>query len=85
MKTFRIIMLILLVIPLYLLVDIKPTDPNPLWDDTREWYYLICGVPVIMMNYAIWFTPHIIDEFIAGYKKDFPPKSDKNTLYRCLC
>ena len=67
MKTFRIVLGILAVIPLALLMDaifIYPItdDPNSL----RELIFLVFGVPIIILNYWAWAYPRIIELYFFG-------------------
>lgn len=73
MKTFRIIVGILAIIPLALLVDILFFHPELNCDDCIQTYvYLIMGVPILIFNLWAWTAPELIEFIFFG--KDKPPQ-----------
>ena len=67
MKTLRIALGILLVIPLGLLtyrIFFVPVmhEPNAL----NEMAFLVLGVPILVFNYWIWFEPGMVEYSLWG-------------------
>ena len=70
MKTLRIMLGILMIIPLGLLVNNLIYaqvlyDPNSL----SELAYLVFGIPILIFNLWVWIYPEIIEIYFLG-KKD---------------
>jgi len=70
MKTIRIVLGILAIIPLALLADkmlfhITEYDEDPL----KTLTYLICGVPILFFNVWAWVYPEIIEFYFLGKTK----------------
>lgn len=88
MKTFRIALGILAIIPLALLMDhilIAPIsyDPNSL----REMAFMVFGVPILTLNYWAWGYPDIIEIYFRGNKgkdEETWPGSCSHTSGTCV-
>jgi hypothetical protein len=65
MKTFRIILGILAIIPISLIiasiVDPKLIMHNP----TFEWIFILVGIPVAVLNLWAWDAPQIIQKLFG--------------------
>jgi len=64
MKTFRIVVAILAIVPLALLIDLfffQLVDY-----EIGELLYLIVGVPILTLNYWAWFEPVVIELYFFG-------------------
>lgn len=62
MKTFRIVIGILTIIPLSLLADkliFHPTEYDE--DSIRTLVFMALGVPILILNLWAWINPEIID------------------------
>jgi hypothetical protein len=65
MKTIRIVLGVLAIIPITLLVDNAFFHPNNYGDDSLYLVaYYVFGVPILMFNYWVWFEPIIIERFL---------------------
>lgn len=67
MKTFRIVLGILAIIPLVLLADkisFHPTEYDE--DSLRTLAFLIIGVPILILNLWAWIHPEIMEFYFAG-------------------
>jgi len=70
MKTFRIVLGILTIIPIALLADkifFRPTDYDE--QSLRVLAYSVLGVPILIFNLWAWVYPEIIEFYFFG-KKD---------------
>lgn len=70
MKTFRIVAGILTVIPLGLLTyhlsfETTTYDPN----SVIEYVYLVLGVPILILNYWVWFESEMIEYYLSWKEK----------------
>ena len=71
MKTFRIVLGILAIIPVALLTDkllFHLTEYDE--DSLRTLAYLAFGVPILILNYWAWFVPEIIEVYFFGKKQN---------------
>jgi len=67
MKTFRIVLGILAIIPLALLADkilFRPAD----YDEhlLRTWVYWALGVPILILNFWAWGASKAIEHYFFG-------------------
>jgi len=70
MKTFRIVVGILAILPLALLVDKIFLHPYFYGEDSLgELLYLILGVPILTLNFWAWEYPEIIEFYFFGKDK----------------
>ena len=70
MKTFRIVLGILAIIPLVLLVDHIFIQTNDYEEASlKELAYMILGIPILILNLWAWIYPEIIEIYFLG-KKD---------------
>jgi hypothetical protein len=70
MKTLRIVLGILAIIPLALLADkilFRPTDYDE--QSLRTLGYSVIGAPILIFNVWAWIYPQIIDVYFLGNKK----------------
>ena len=60
MKTFRIVLGILAIVPFILLMDnvLHPASYGP--DSLGQLAYSVFGLPILTLNYWVWFEPTII-------------------------
>ena len=65
MKTFRIILGILAIIPLYMIVDslFHPANYGP--GTLGELLFPIFGIPVLIFNLWVWLYPEIIQSYFS--------------------
>ena len=70
MKSFRIVIGTLAIIPLALLMDnlLHPANYGP--GTLGELLYLIFGVPILIFNMWIWVDPEIIESYYSGKQQD---------------
>jgi hypothetical protein len=62
MKTIRIVLGVLSIIPLTLIIDNAFLHPNNYADDSLYLMaYYVFGIPILMFNYWAWFEPIIIE------------------------
>ena len=72
MKTFRIVLGVLAILPLVLLLDILFLHPERNCDACIETYiYMFLGLPSLIFNYWAWFEPEMIEFAFLGKEK--PP------------
>ena len=72
MKTFRIVLGILAILPLTLLVDSIFLHPYYYGEGSLgELLYLAIGVPILTLNFWAWTYPEIIEFYFFG--KDIKP------------
>jgi hypothetical protein len=67
MKTLRIVLGILTIIPLGLLADkifLRPTDYDE--QSLRGLAYSVVGVPILIFNIWAWVYPEIIEFYLFG-------------------
>jgi hypothetical protein len=67
MKTFRLILGILAIIPLALLADkllFHLTEYDE--DSLRTLAFMVLGVPILTLNYWAWIYPEIIEFYFFG-------------------
>lgn len=70
MKTFRIVVGVLAIIPLSLLVDNLFFHPQFYGEGSLgELVYLLIGVPVLILNFWAWSYPEIIEFTFLGMEK----------------
>ncbi len=70
MKTFRIVVGVLAVIPLALVIDILFFHPERNCDACIETYiYMLLGIPILIFNYWAWFEPEMIEFAFLGKEK----------------
>ena len=70
MKTFRIVLGILSIIPVTLLVDHIFIQPNYYVEASlKEMAYMILGIPILILNLWAWTYPHIIEVYFFGKKE----------------
>ncbi len=69
MKTFRIVLGILAVIPLALLMDKLFFRPELYCDNCLGTYaYMVLGVPILIFNIWAWIHPEILEASFLGKK-----------------
>jgi len=69
MKTFRIVLGILAIIPLALLADHIFIHPDYYGEDSlQQKVYMILGVPILTFNLWAWIFPEIIEFYFFGKK-----------------
>jgi hypothetical protein len=67
MKTFRLILGILALIPLALLTDAILLHPDSYGENSAgELIYLACGVPILILNLWAWGYPRLIEVLFLG-------------------
>jgi hypothetical protein len=67
-KTFRIVLGILAIIPIYLLVD-SVSQPATYGEVTLgELVYLFFGTPISTLNLWAWIEPEIIEQYFLRMK-----------------
>jgi hypothetical protein len=70
MKTFRIVVSALALIPLALLIEILFFYPELNCDACIETYAFIAfGVPILTLNFWAWVYPEIIEFYFFGKEK----------------
>lgn len=68
MKTFRIVLGILAIVPIYLLVD-SVSQPATYGEVTfGELVYLFLGTPISILNLWAWIEPEMIEHYFLGMK-----------------
>ena len=73
MKTFRIGVGILAVIPLALLIEVLFFHPELNCDACIETYaYMLFGIPILTLNFWAWNYPELIEVLFFGKEK--PPQ-----------
>ena len=71
MKTFRIVVSVLAVIPVALLVDALFLHPANYGEGSLgEMAYLVFGVPILILNMWAWIHPEIIEFYFFGKDKE---------------
>jgi hypothetical protein len=71
MKTFRIVLGILSIIPLTLLADKMFFGFTGYDEDSlRTLAFLIIGIPILILNLWIWIYPEIIEFYFLGNSKN---------------
>jgi hypothetical protein len=71
MKTFRIVLGILAIIPIALLADnilFHATQYTEHW--LRTLVFFVFGIPILILNLWAWTYPHIIEVYFFGKKED---------------
>jgi hypothetical protein len=71
MKTFRVVLGLLAIIPLALLADkllFHPTDYDE--DSLRTLAYSVIGVPIVILNFWAWIYPEIIEFYFLTRSKE---------------
>jgi hypothetical protein len=64
MKTFRIMLGILAIIPLFLLVDQIVFQADYYRDDSlKQIAFLVLGIPILILNLWAWGYPSIIEAY----------------------
>ena len=67
-KTFRIVLAILAIIPIFLLVD-TVSQPATYGEVTLgELAYLFLGTPISILNLWAWIEPEMIEQYFLGMK-----------------
>ena len=64
MKTFRIVVGVLAVLPFAMLVDVIFLHLIPY--EIGEYLYLTIGVPILTLNFWAWEYPELIESFFFG-------------------
>ena len=67
MKTFRIVVGVLAIVPVVMLVDsifLRPANYGP--GSLGEWTYPVFGVPILILNMWAWVYPEIIEFYFFG-------------------
>ena len=71
MKTFRIVVGVLAILPLALVIDILFFHPELNCDDCiRTYIYMLLGIPILIFNYWAWFESEIIEFAFFGKKPE---------------
>jgi hypothetical protein len=70
MKTFRIVIGILAVIPLYMIVDSLFHPANYGLGTLGELLYPIFGIPILIFNMWAWVHPAIIEYYFFGGEQE---------------
>ena len=68
-KTFRILLVILAIIPIYLLIDSVSQPANYGEVTLSELAYLFFGTPISILNLWAWIEPEIFEEYFLHGKK----------------
>ena len=68
MKTFRIVVGILAILPLALLVDKIFLNSYYVETSLGELLYPAVGVPILTLNFWAWEYPEIIEFYFLGYE-----------------
>ena len=71
MKTIRMVLGILAIIPIALLADkifFRPVTYDE--HSLRTWVYYAIGVPILIFNLWIWMFPEIIEPYFFGRKDE---------------
>jgi hypothetical protein len=71
MKTFRLALGILAIIPLALFADkfiFHPAEYDEL--SIRTFAFMVFGVPILMLNYWAWFDHEIIEVYFLGKERN---------------
>lgn len=70
MKTFRIVVGVLAVVPIALLVDALFLHPANYGEGSLgELAYLVFGVPILILNMWAWVHPEVIEFYFFGKDK----------------
>ena len=70
MKTFRIVVGVLAIIPLALVIDILFFHPERNCDACITTYmYMLIGIPILILNFWAWSYPEIIEFAFFGKEK----------------
>jgi hypothetical protein len=71
MHTLKIILTVLLVIPIGLMIYIIAFNPITYERNSlRELTFLVVGLPILMANFFVWFTPDLVQSYFSKEKKE---------------